>query len=343
MPIKGGRLDCISATEVKLAINTSLSTPLPARINNLTLNLYNKDTSPYSPFANITVPGQRIKGDTKVNVPSQLVIIQNVSELTTWFGRVIDSDKVEFSVKGKPTVFLGKLRSDVNLDKTISMPGLRLFDGWTITDMKLMLPPDKNGNNLKGTLNIPNFSVITLNFGNITFDVLSGPVKLGQIIVYDVLLNVGNTNTMRFDGKLDLPHVVKNVAPILKSQADALNRGQIQVDVTGTDVVADGQKIPYITNVLKTRRLITHMSVITLLSNVASSFMGGGSASIVDVLGEVVGNKTFLQHVMDHYGGIKMAKNSTKSSFKKRTPNPKDAIMWKMLKMGLDMKLSQGR
>ncbi|GAB0136616.1 hypothetical protein EsDP_00004911 [Epichloe bromicola] len=343
LPIQGGRLDCLSASQAKIAINTSLSTPLPARIDNLTLSLYNSDTSPYTPFTNITIAGQKIKGDTKVIVPSQLVIVQNETELTTWFGKVIDSEKVDMSVKGNPTVFLGKLRSDVNLDKTLSMPGLKRFAGWGITELKIMLPPDKNGNNIKGTLNIPNASVLTLNFGNITFDVLSRKVTLGQITVYNLLLNVGSSNTLNFDGKLDLPHLVKNVGPVLRSQTDALNRGQVELNVTGTTVMANGQKIPYIENVLNKRQLTTSMSVITLLSNVASGLLGGGSASIVDVLGEVVGNKTFLQHVMDHYGDTQMAKNSTKSSFTKRAPDPKDAIMWNMLKMGLGMKLNQGK
>lgn len=343
LPIQGGRLDCISESQVKIAINTLLSTPLPARIDNLTLNLYNKETSPYAPFANITIAGQKIKGDTKITVPSQLVIVQNEPELTTWFGKVIDSEKVDVSVKGRPTVFLGKLRSDVKLDKTLSMPGLKRFAGWGIKELKMMLPPDKNGNNIKGTINVPNTSVLTLNFGNITFDLSSGKVRLGQIIVYNLFLNVGSSNTLNFDGKLDLPHLVKNVGPVLRSQTEALNRGQVELNFTGTTVVANGQKIPYIENVLNKRQLTTSMSVITLLSDVASSLLGGGSASIVDVLGEVVGNKTFLQHVMDHYGDTQMAKNLTESSFTKRAPDPKDAIMWNMLKMGLAMKLNQGK
>ncbi|KAG5982569.1 hypothetical protein E4U55_001716 [Claviceps digitariae] len=341
LPVESGGLECLSSTQVKIALNTSLDTPIPARLSEFTLSLYNKESAPLTPFANLTIPGQKINGNTKVIVPWQVVTIENESELVRWFDQVFDSEKVDLAVGGNPTINLGELKTDASIAKTVSLPGLRRLSGIGITDLKIMFPSDKNGNNLKGTLNIPNSGVLMLNFGNITFDLFSGTVNMGKITVYDVILNPGN-NTLNYDGNLDLPYLVKNLGPVLESQKVALNRGQVDINVTATTVTVHGQRIPYIEKVLGRKPLTLSMSVITLLSDVLSGFLGGGGSSIVNALGDVVGNNTFLQNVISNYNHTQSSKQSSKSALlTKRAPNPKDALMWNMLKLGLRMKLNQ--
>ncbi|KAG6008251.1 hypothetical protein E4U54_008724 [Claviceps lovelessii] len=341
LPIAGGGLECISATQVKIALNTSLDAPIPARLSDFSLGLYNKDTPDFTPFLNLSIPGQKINGDTKVIIPWQLVTIEDESELVRWFDQVFDTEKADVSLAGRPTIHLGELSSNPTIAKTISLPGLRRLSGLGITDLNIMFPPDKSGNNLKGTINIPNSGVLMLNFGNITFDIFSGAVKLGKITTYDVLLNVGN-NTLNFDGYLDLPNLVKNFGLVLESQKAALNRGQVDLNVTATNVMVHGERIPYIEKVLGRRPLTTSISVITLISDVLAGFLGGGGTSIVNALGDVVGNNTFLQNVIDNYNHTQSMKKASKPTLlAKRAPNPKDALMWNMLKLGLRMKLNQ--
>jgi hypothetical protein len=254
---------------------------------------------------------------------------------------VFDQDEVDLSVRGSPTIYLGELKSDTNLDKTIKLPGLRKLSGFGIKDLKVMLPPDKNGNNIKGTITIPNWGVLELNLGNLTFNIFSGAIHIGQITAYNVLLNLGN-NTRNFDGKLYLDALMKNIGPVLASQTDALNKGQIELNVTGNSTIVNGQHIPYIEKVLNKRSLTTSMSVITLLSNVLNGIMGGGSASIINVFGDVLGNNTFLHNIVDHWNTTKITGNSTgNASNLKRRLDPKEALMWNMLKLGLKMKLDQ--
>lgn len=340
LPIQGGYVQVDTATQLYLGINTSLNTPLPARIDNTTLDLFNRKTQPFTPFANITIAGQKLKGDTKIIVPPQLVSVLNESELISWFDKVFSQDKVDLSVRGRPSVFLGAIEQTANINKDITLPGLRKFAGFGIDDLRIVLPPDKNGNNLRGTVNIPNWGVLVLNFGNITFNITSGKTQIGQITVYETNLKPGN-NSLSFDGKLDLNAIIQNLGPVLQSQTEALNRGQVDLNATGVAVVMNGTRITFIETVLSGHPLTASVSVITLLSDVINGFVGGGSASIVNVLGDVVGNSTFLQHVIGHYNATQVAKNQTQSSFTKRAPDPKDALMWNMLKMGLRMKLNQ--
>lgn len=278
---------------MKVALNTSLSTPLPVRVSNVTINLYNKDTEPYSPFVNLTITGQKLDGDTKTVVQQQTVIIVNESEIINWMGKVFDENEVDLSVRGNPTIYLGDLKSEPSLDKTIKLPGLRKLAGFGIKDLKVMLPPDKNGKNIKGTINIPNWGVFAFNFGNITFNLVSGELIIGQMTAYNVVLNVSN-NTLNFDGQLYLYSLIKNLGPVLTSQSDALNSGQIELKFLGNRTVINGQQITFIEKVLNNRRLTTSMSVVTLVNGALNGFLGGGSASIVDVLGDIFGNNTFI-------------------------------------------------
>lgn len=342
LPMEGGILEVVSATQFKLAINTSLDAPLPARLSEFSVDLYNKETIPFSPFTNLTIPGQKINGNTKLIIPSQVVTIKNETELDRWFDQVFDLETVDLSITGRPTVYLGALSSTPDLDKTTSMPGLNRLSGFSIMDLKVVFPPDSNGNNIKGTINIPNAGALALYFGNITFDIYSGSTKLGYMTTYEVLLNRGN-NTLNWDGSLDLPTVAKNIGPILASQKDALKRGQVEFNVIGTKVMVNGERIPYIEQVIGRKPLISVMPVIGLVSDVLGGFLGaGGGASIADAVGDVVGNNTFLQNVINNFNKTQTAKMSTKpTSLTKRAPNPKDALMWNMLKMGLRMKLNQ--
>ncbi|KAG6020062.1 hypothetical protein E4U41_002983, partial [Claviceps citrina] len=279
LPVERGRMDCISATQFRLALNTSLDAPMPARIGEFTLGLHNRDTSsssPSPPFANITIAGQMINGHTKVVVPSQLLTIQNETELVHYLDQVLNSKEVQLTVDGRPKVHLGALSSTARIDKTISMPALNKFAGLAITDMRMVFPPDKSGNNMRGTLNIPNAGTLSLNLGNMSFDLFSGPSKLGQLTVYNVLLNEGD-NAMDFDGTLDMASLMKNVGSVLHSQKQALNRGQIELNVTGTAVTFYGERIPYVEKVLAKTPLTANMPVTALLGDVLGGFMGGAT------------------------------------------------------------------
>ncbi|KHN93920.1 uncharacterized protein MAM_08227 [Metarhizium album ARSEF 1941] len=345
LPITDGRLDCVSGTQMKLAINTSINTPLPARMTELPLWLYNKDTKPFSPWARLNITGQRLKGDTKIVVKDQLVTISNQSEFVNWVSHIFDEENVDLSFRGNTAVFLGKIEANTHLDKSVQLPGLRKLSGLSIEDLKVMLPPDRNGNNIKGTVKIPNYGLLVMNFGNMTFNILSGDLKIGQITLYNVLLNKGNT-TVGFDGQVYLDTVIKNIGPVLASQSNALNRGQVDLNVTGNQVVMNGEHITYIEQLLGSRRLTTSISVVKLLSDVLSGFMGGGGgSSIVDAVGDIFGNNTFIQNVVDHWNTTKAGGSSTKNgkngSILAKRNEAKEALMWNMLKMGLRMKLNQ--
>lgn len=335
MPIKGGAFLALSPTQMMVSLETSLDTPLPAKIDPLTLFLYNKETPEFSPFLNLTLPEQHVDGDTPIVVTNQTVTITNKTELMTWFNQVFDQPKVELSCRGDGVVRLGALKSDTHLEKTVEVSSLNQLNGFSIQDLRLLMPPEDNGDNIRGTLNLPNWGDLTLGLGNLTLNLLSGEILLGFLTVYDVLLPPGN-NTRNFAGQLFLDTLVPNFGTILENQAEALTEGMIRIDVTGKETMVNGQHIDFIEGILNNKRIVSKVPVVKLLADVLNSFTDGGDmSSLFDLVGNTLGNTTLLAQALDHWGP-----NATVAAATKRAPSPPRKIgpsALTMFKLGMKM------
>ncbi|KAK6220859.1 hypothetical protein LQW54_001778 [Pestalotiopsis sp. IQ-011] len=306
LPVNGGAFLAMSPTQMKVSLNTSLDTPLPANLDPLTLQLYNAETPDYSPFISLDLPGVHIDGNTNIIVTDQLVTIMNQTELEYWFNNVFDDAKTSMSVRGDATVRLGALHSKAHIDKTIEVESLNQLSGFGIEELSLIYPALENGTNIQGTLNLPNWGALTLGLGDVSLNLYSGDVRLGLITIFNVLVPPGN-NSLPFSGELYLHDLVSNFGKILDAQADALNQGQVQIDATGNATTVDGVHIPFIEHILNNKRVTSYTSVVKLASDVINSLTGGGSASIVDVLGEVVGNNTLIEQAIGHWNATESA------------------------------------
>lgn len=338
LPIYNGALELISPNMVRVSLNTSLKTPLPVTIDNLPLYLYNKNTTPFTPFINLTLLKQRISGNTPAIITNQTVKINNDSELVSWFNTVFDHETAELSVKAYPSVHLGELQSNHHLDKTLDLPALNYLSGMSIRDLMLVLPP-VNGNNLKGSLNLPNWGFLDLGLGNITLNLLSGDVRLGIVHINDVYLQRGN-NTKDFEGQLFLNALVPNLGAILASQLAPLGRGVIELNATGNSTIVNGEHIKFVESILNNKKLTLDISIITLLSDVLIGFLGtGSSASLVDSLGDVFGNSTFVQSIVDHWNttSVRNMTNDAARLHMKRAAR-RGNVMWNFVRLGMKVK-----
>ncbi|KAI0816423.1 hypothetical protein GGR55DRAFT_685998 [Xylaria sp. FL0064] len=346
LPILSGTFSAISPTQLSVTLQTQLDTPLAADIDPTTLDVYNKDTPDYSPFINVTLPKIHANHKTPVIVTNQTVTVTNETELVKFFNQIFDQPETELSVKGKTTVHLGALHMGAHISKTISAASLNYLTGFGITSLRLIFPALQNGTNIKGTLNLPNSGVIALGLGDLTLDLYSGDIKLGYINIYDLFLPPGN-NTRYFDGQLYLDELVPNLGKILDSQQEALNKGNIDLRAVGNSTMVNGVHIPYIEQVLNKKSLITSMPVITLLSDIISSFSNGGDASLSDLLGDTVGNSTFIEGLLSHWNSTSINTNGTKSPMKMGRSKPYESRIIKapatrsLLKMGLKLALAK--
>ncbi|KPM40504.1 hypothetical protein AK830_g6046 [Neonectria ditissima] len=338
LPIYGGTLQALSPTNVNMTLHTSLDTPLGVKLDPTVLNLYNKNTTDFSPFLKLNLPELHIHHKTDVTVTNQTLLVTNETELLSWFNEFFDKPAVKLSVKASTNVHLGSLKYKPSLDKTIEIPSLNYLDGFGVRDMEFLLKTNDTKYNMKGHLNIPNSGALALGLGNLTFNLVSGETNLGIVHLYNVLLKPGN-NSVPFDGDFYFQELVPNLATVLDSQKAALGQGRIEFNATGNSTIVDGKHIKYIEGVLNKKRIKFQIPVITLLSDVVGGVLGSDQASLLDILGSAVGNSTLFEHLLDHWETTGQAGNSTSTRSVVKRSKAGRSWMWKLIRLGIRSKM----
>ncbi|KAI1125006.1 hypothetical protein F5Y10DRAFT_18449 [Nemania abortiva] len=344
LPVMGGVFQALSPTSLSVSLETQLDTMIAADLDPTTLQLYNKDTPDFSPFLNVTLPKIHVYHKTPVMVTNQTVTVTNETELVKWFDQVFEQPTVKLSIKGKTEVHLGALKTYPTIQKTLEVASLNGLSGFGISTLQLIYPALEDGTNIKGTISLPNSGALTLGLGNLTFNVLSGDIKLGYINIYDVTLPPGN-NTRDFNGRLYLTELIPNLGAILDSQAGPLADGNIELLATGNATMVNGMHIGYVEQVLNKKTLVATIPVIKLLGDVIGSFTGNANASLSDLLGDTFGNSTFIEGLLDHWNST--STNATTSTLKIGRSTPYGSRTIKapatkgLLKMGLKLALAK--
>ncbi|KEY67061.1 hypothetical protein S7711_04735 [Stachybotrys chartarum IBT 7711] len=338
LPIHSGIIRALSPTQLSISLNTSLNTPLPARIEPMDMYLYNENTTDYSPFVKLSLPEQHVHHRTYIVVTNQTVTVDNEDELVAWFNDIFDLPLAGLSVRASPRIHLGALSYDPSLDITVEVPALNALNGFDIQSMEFLMEPNENGRNLRGYLNLPNAGVLTLGLGNVTFNMMSGDTQLGIITLYNAELPPGN-NTREFDGNIYFDQLIPNLSAILDSQQNALSQGFIEINATGNATVVNGEHIAFVERVFRTKSLLVQIPIVRLLGDVINSVLDGGQESLVDAFGDVFGNATLFDHIMDHWDEYDGPTNITDVfSRKQKRAAPSLSLMMNMLRLGMRLK-----
>ena len=331
---------------LRVNLNSSFTTPLPAKTNNFTMYLYNKDPPEFSPWLHLNIPALDLHGETPFHVQDQMQTITNGSEFTDWFGRFFDQEEITLDVRGSgATISLGVLESHPVLDKEIKFKGLNRLDGLAIQQLEFLFPP-QDDKNIKGTLFLPNYSPLELGLGTSTFNVKSGDLTVGYITIEDVILSPGD-NMQSFEGKLDLNVIATNLSPFLTSQSNALGEGKLELNVTGNHTMKNGERLTYLENVLNARTLTTRLSIITVPSDIVSGLAKSTSltssnstgpedgSQFISAISGVFSNSTLLKQVAGHFD-----KSSSSSERAKRQPL-NEGLAWNVIKMAMKMNMNK--
>ena len=334
LPIYGGVIRAVTPDKIEFSLETSLDTPLPAVIDDLPLNLYNKETKDYTPFIRLTLPKIDVSGKTDSKVDKQMVKVDDHKELVKWFNGVFDDEEVEVQVRGDPKVHLGELNYSPSLDKTVKLKALNYLKGFTVTSLSFMMPPNDKGYNVKGNLNIPNAGVLTLSLGNVSFNLLSGDVNLGLVHLYNLDLKPGD-NTPTFEGEFYFKELVPNLSEILEYQATALQSGNLHLAAKGNTTIVNGEHIKYIEEVLNNKHIEFDVSVISLLASVLGGVLDSDGASLYDLVGDVFGNSTLLENALDHFNISVPDGNEKREQGQKKRFAPGSSLVRNMMRLSL--------
>jgi hypothetical protein len=108
------QLTLLSALDLKIA--------LPVRIEPIVLDLFVRDTGPNEPWANVTIAGKTIKGNTTLGVTDVHTPLINTTTWTSYVHNVVFDKYAALSLKGPTNSYLGVLKSRVVMDKDIVSP-----------------------------------------------------------------------------------------------------------------------------------------------------------------------------------------------------------------------------
>ena len=128
-----------------------------------------------------------------------------------------------------------------SLQKLLANPlnhsGLNSFKGFNITTFKVQNPALPDGTNALGTVLIPNPSVLTITFGNVTFDNYVDGKLIGNSTLQNLVVKPGN-NTVPLRGITDQLAVLGLIQGKYKD-------GKLPVEIVGRTATYNGERLPY--------------------------------------------------------------------------------------------------
>ncbi|KAI2898861.1 hypothetical protein CBS76997_818 [Aspergillus niger] len=265
---------------IMLSINSALKLPIsfPVRMDNLTLSLFNRFLPENNTWAKLYMDGATISGNTTLSVDDQFTPL-DVYQWRQYVRSVVFEAHAPLSVKAPVTAYIGKLKSHITLNKDIKQNTLNSFAGFSISDPKLLLPAESDGTNLVANATLPNPSVMTLEIGNTTLNLLSGNLTLGNCTLNNLMLRPGNHSTP-VRGILDLGTLIENIGPILSEQSDSIKEGYLSLTAVGANVEYEGVQVPYYTEVMKNLTMTAKVPLGSLVTNTLSGILHPNGTNI---------------------------------------------------------------
>lgn len=301
---------------IMLNANATFDSPLPARLDDLSLHLSGQeDLASLPAFINFSVPGFHVSSPTThVQVVESLLRIANEADLVDWALRFVRDETIPISVLSDSLgVFLGRLPYSAHVNKTVLVKGLSTLDDITIPTLKLNLAAKnyENNNNLAGTIVLDNTSSLSILVGNITLNLLVGDIRIGTIYIPDVNL-VPASNALPIVGNVEIGVIVANIGKILFSQQGVLQSGHFTVALTGNATHFNGQRIRFVDTILTARPLSIKIPLETLLNTLLEAAVDVGSggraegrnisvSSLIGALSSTLANKTLIAGLQNNW------------------------------------------
>ncbi|EON96508.1 hypothetical protein UCRPA7_8004 [Phaeoacremonium minimum UCRPA7] len=245
-------LDGIVVTQTQtnnftMAINSTITTDgsQHATIAAFDGVMYLEDWAPQRPFATVHFPQTSSAKFQEVNV-TQFTPITDLEAFTVFNTWLLVNETLRVTVKGDTHVRVKGLSRNygVSFKKTITMPGLSNFNGTTVPESTIALQADDNGDNFKGTVTIPNKSLVTFEIGNASFHNYLLGAEIGTVYIDNIILSPGLNNFSM--------HANISQLPVLNAIAEKpyCQSGILPFQLRGKEVFNHGQPLSYYADAL---------------------------------------------------------------------------------------------
>lgn len=117
----------VDTARISLNASIKLPTPLTVRIDPLPLDLFvDNGSSNIVPYTNVTIPGNKLHGNTSLNFADELGVIKEKAIFANWVHSIIFSETFSLSVTGTTHAYVSALKATIHLNKNLSLRGAKL-------------------------------------------------------------------------------------------------------------------------------------------------------------------------------------------------------------------------
>lgn len=228
-----------------MAVNSTIRTSggIHAEIDPFEGIMYLTDVEPREVFATLNFPETSSVKELGVNV-SQSIDVKDLAAFTRFNTWLLANETLSMTIEGKTKVHVKGLSKGygVTFKKTVELKGINGFHGLEVTDAHVNITATTN--NFKGTVDVPNASILTIEIGNATFRNFLDGKEIGTVYMDDLTLYPGINNvTIRAD---------VDQAPVLTAitKKPACETGDVPLAMRGKDVVHSGKRLAYFADAL---------------------------------------------------------------------------------------------
>lgn len=173
--------------------------------------------------------------------------------------------------------YLGILKIPIKFQKTIKLAGLNELKDFSFQVAAIAFPPLADGTNLKGTVILPNPSIVSFELGNVTLNTLIGNLTIGSGRLNSVVLYPGN-NTVPILATLDIKTALANLPIILAAESDSLVSGNVAVSASGNSTIVHGERISCYEAMLNKLVITSEVPRVKILMDSLQEEFGGNSS-----------------------------------------------------------------
>ncbi|PGH18101.1 hypothetical protein AJ79_00729 [Helicocarpus griseus UAMH5409] len=290
---------------IAFSIVTNVRVPdtLKVSIDPMHVEFFLEDTQPdITPIVTVDLPKLTFSSNEKLQLVDQTLKLGNLDE----FARLIEQ------VAYKPTFRIaGRARTKVRIPPIpttwidiFKVAELPAFNNFPQIDIKRfgVQPPDADGYNVVGEVDVVNPSPASVTLGDVTLVVLVGDVQLGRAFVAVNDIVPGN-NSFFVKGMVDIGNVEDNINSIIITEVPYLKQGLIMASASGESVVYQGQHLQYWEKAFQTIKVSATRPVKPLLMSAVDNSLGSvmGVSDYDGFVGNVVSSlvDTVLKTIND--------------------------------------------
>ncbi|KAJ4391786.1 hypothetical protein N0V93_005406 [Gnomoniopsis smithogilvyi] len=266
MPLLSGSVEAVNSTHVRFGLTSELrnNQDRGVTLEAFPLELYNPESESKDTIVSLNFPEQYLekKSLTSINVAPQTLEIQSQVELRRFLAKAFSANQTTVGVRGNTYAHVLGSHS-ITIDKEISLDGLRNLEGMKV-DTLVPAPPGGFGAKIavddprdsiatmNGSLTIPNPSKLSLALGDVTYNVYSAGVLLGESHVNDLRLVPGQ-QAIPYEGTLNIDTIIDKAnkyANFKKIMEGATDDARVPFDIVGNSTSVNGEHIEYLDEVL---------------------------------------------------------------------------------------------